>query len=396
MQRSRSQLRLQTASKTGKVSKPTASIWEDGCVSHFLTSVASHRFLLLPSVLEKGIDQGFFNNNGAAAAEDEDSFCEVLGDFKCGLLLEKRYSSYITKKDIDLYASYGVNLIRVPVGYWAFMLRQKGMHYHTGGQLLALSRISQYAISKGMHVIIDLHGLPGGQNGLDNQGKTGQLTWWNNDKNFDDSIKMVNLATDWIKIQPNNNQFTLSLINEPLPALYYFGQTDASFEYLNKFYNASLATIRKKMKSLPVMLSDGFSGAQTWKKWWSRTDLNIVWDTHIYFFQDKAYTYDAPYSACYLTKSYSTAINPVFIGEWSVQAGPMNNIADDSRKLLFRSQLQAYTGMLAGGAFWNAKHNSTLVVGDDGSQQYMYWSWEQLASEGIVPRPGEKVEAVTC
>lgn len=207
---------------------------------------------------------------------------------------------------------------------------------------------------------------------------------------------MVSRATDWIKLQPKSDQFTLSLINEPLPALYYFGQTNASFAYLNKFYNASMAVIRKKMKNLPVMLSDGIAGPQIWEQWWGRTDLNIVWDTHIYFFQDKAYSWDAPYSACYLTKSYSTAINPVFIGEWSIQAGTMNHVGDNQRKLSYQTQLQAYTTMLAGGAFWNAKHKSTLVVGDDGSQQFMYWSWEQLASQGIAPRPGEKIEAATC
>lgn len=289
-----------------------------------------------------------------------------------------------------------MNLIRVPIGYWAFLPQQNGMHYHTGGQLAALSRISQYAISKGMHVIVDLHGLPGGQNGFDNQGKTGQLNWWNNDKNFDLSIQTVNKATDWIKGQRNNNQFTLSLINEPLPALYYFGQTEASFAYLNKFYTASLAAIRKKMTNLPVMFSDGFAGEQIWEQWWGRTDLNIVWDTHIYFFTSPDYSYDSGYSACYLAKSYSTAINPVFIGEWSIQAGTMNHVGDDTRKMFFQSQLQAYMTMLNGGAFWNAKHNGTNVVGTDGSVQRDYWSWEQLASEGIVPKAGETVSAVNC
>ncbi|KAF1945067.1 glycoside hydrolase [Clathrospora elynae] len=213
-------------------------------------------------LMEKGIDPAFFNNNGAAAAEDEDSFCEILGDFKCGLLLKKRYLTYITKADIDKFAAYGVNLIQVPIGYWAFMFRQKGMHFHTGGQLLAFSRIAQYAISKGMHAIVDLHGLPGGQNGLDNQGKTGQIGWWHNDDNFEASITMVKRATDCINLQPNKNQFTFSVINEPLPALLQFGQTPDSFAYLNKYYNASLAAIRKKSSTLPVMFSDGFSGEQ--------------------------------------------------------------------------------------------------------------------------------------
>lgn len=39
------------------------------------------------------------------------------------------------------------------------------------------------------------------------------------------SIEMVKKATNDILCQPNSGSYTLSLINEPLPALYYFGQT---------------------------------------------------------------------------------------------------------------------------------------------------------------------------
>jgi len=92
--------------------------------------------------LEKGIQPTFFNNNGASAAVDEDSFCRVPGSFKCGTLLENRYATWITKSDIDNFASYGVNTLRIPIGYWAFMNSVNGDKYHTGGQLAALSRIS--------------------------------------------------------------------------------------------------------------------------------------------------------------------------------------------------------------------------------------------------------------
>ena len=128
--------------------------------------------------LEKGLDPAFFNNNGASAAIDEDSFCQVLGKFRCGLLLEQRYRTYFTTQDIDKFASFDVNTLRIPVGYWAFMPSSPGNHYYTGGQLLALTKIAQYAILRyNMHIIVDLHGLPGGQNAFDNQGKTGQLDW---------------------------------------------------------------------------------------------------------------------------------------------------------------------------------------------------------------------------
>lgn len=345
-------------------------------------------------VLEKNIQPSFFNDN-APSAIDEDSFCKTLGQVKCGALLENRYNTYITTKDIDNFAAYGVNTLRIPIGYWAYMPAIAGDNYYTGGQKLAMQKIAQYAISKhNMHIVVDLHGLPGGQNGLDNQGKTGQLTWWNNQTAFDLSIEMVRRATDDILRQPNSGSYTISLINEPLPALYYFGQTQDSIAYLNKYYKAALAEVRKRSKTLPVAISDGFIGPQTWDPYWTNVDPYIVIDTHIYFFVGGSYSYDAAYGACYLAKSYQNASNPTFIGEWSIQATNFNHLGDNTRRDFYRSQLQAYTQYLSGGMFWNGKHDGDAIVGDDGSAQKYYWSWEILASEGIVPRPGDKLESL--
>lgn len=69
-------------------------------------------------LLEKNIQPSFFNDN-APSAIDEDSFCEILGRAKCGALLENRFKTYITTKDIDNFAAYGVNTLRIPIGYWA-------------------------------------------------------------------------------------------------------------------------------------------------------------------------------------------------------------------------------------------------------------------------------------
>ena len=119
-----------------------------------------------------------------------------------------------------------MNTLRIPIGYWAYMLAMSGDNYYSGGQLAVMKRIAQYAITKNnMNIVVDLHGLPGGKNGLDNQGNTCQLTWWNNQTNTNLSIEMVRKATDDILKQPNAGSFTPSLIIEPMLALYYFDQT---------------------------------------------------------------------------------------------------------------------------------------------------------------------------
>jgi aryl-phospho-beta-D-glucosidase BglC (GH1 family) len=345
-------------------------------------------------LLEFNIDPNFFRTN-APNAIDEDSFCKELGNKACGALLEKRFNEYITTKDIDMFASYGVNTLRIPIGYWAYMPAQADVNYYTGGQLAAMHRIAQYAITKhNMHIVVDLHALPGGQNGLDNQGKTGQLTWWNNQTNFDLSIEMVKKATADILARPNAGSFTLSLINEPLPALYYFGQTQDSIAYLNKYYTAGLKAVRAQSKTLPIAISDGFIGPQTWNPYWTDVDPYIVIDTHIYFFVGGSYSYDAAYGACYLAKSYVNASNPVFIGEWSIQATLHNHLGDNTRRDFYHGQFQAYNSYLNGGMFWNGKHDGDAIVGEDGSEQKNYWSWEILAQDGIVPRPGDQLESL--
>jgi hypothetical protein len=78
------------------------------------------------------------------------------------------------------------------------------------------------------------------------------------------------------------------------------------------------------------------------------------------------------------------------------EAQNFNHLGDNTRRDFYRSQLQAYTQYLSGGMFWNGKHDGDAIVGDDGPVQKYYWSWELLASEGIVPRPGNKLESLCC
>lgn len=63
---------------------------------------------------------------------------------------------------------------------------------------------------------------------------------------------------------------------------------------------------------------------------------------------------------------------------------------------IFQPQWNAFRTFLQGGSFWNGKHHGVAVVGDDGSTQPYYWSWQQFASEGIVPKVGDNLTVFTC
>ena len=102
----------------------------------------------------------------APDAPDEWTLCQTLGS-KCGPVLEARYASFLNTSTIDRLASVGVNTLRIPTTYAAWINVPGSALYH-GNQQSYLRTITQYAIEKyNMHIILGLHSLPGGVNNLD-------------------------------------------------------------------------------------------------------------------------------------------------------------------------------------------------------------------------------------
>jgi len=115
---------------------------------------------------EKTHDPIWWDSVGGADAPDEWTLCETLGD-QCGPVFEARYASFLNTSTIDQLASVGVNTLRIPLTYAAFV-DVPGSQFHHGNQLQYLKTITDHAIVKyGMHVIIGAHSLPGGVNNLD-------------------------------------------------------------------------------------------------------------------------------------------------------------------------------------------------------------------------------------
>jgi aryl-phospho-beta-D-glucosidase BglC (GH1 family) len=99
--------------------------------------------------------------NGGANVTDEWTFCQTVGKERCGPLLEEHYATFITNATIDKLATVNVNTVRIPSTYAAWVDVPESELYH-GHQLKYLRDVTDYAISTyGMHVIIDLHSLPG-------------------------------------------------------------------------------------------------------------------------------------------------------------------------------------------------------------------------------------------
>ena len=101
---------------------------------------------------------------GCGSAVSEFDCVSALGQSQANSVWAKHWGSWTTQGDITEMQSYGLNTIRIPVGYWMRedLVYSDSEHFPQGG-LQYLEQICGWASAVGMYVIIDLHGAPGAQ-----------------------------------------------------------------------------------------------------------------------------------------------------------------------------------------------------------------------------------------
>ena len=86
--------------------------------------------------------------------------------------LRRHRDAYITLEDFRIIADHGLNLVRIPIPYFIF-----GDWPGHPGCIAYLDRAFRWARETGLKIMIDLHTVPGSQNGFDNGGLTGVCKW---------------------------------------------------------------------------------------------------------------------------------------------------------------------------------------------------------------------------
>ncbi|RAH42502.1 putative glucan 1,3-beta-glucosidase precursor [Aspergillus brunneoviolaceus CBS 621.78] len=323
----------------------------------------------------------------AGGASDEWGFCENLGQ-QCGPVFEEHYATWITTADVDKLAEVGITALRIPTTYAAW-IHYPGSQLYSGNQTKYLSEIATYAIEQyGMHVIVDIHGLPGGTNGLTIGEATGHYGWWYNQTNFDYSLQAVDAVIDYIQNSGHPESYSLEPANEAVDNRDFsvFGTpaalTDKAAAWLLKYYQAVIDHVAAVNPSIPVMLQDSFKGERFWSGNFS-TDANIVFDSHNYWFDDTNAT-SVTLAKDICTRAKSVAGDgkfPVFVGEWAIQAGSNNTFALRERNL--NTGLHAFHQHTQGSSYWTAKFYGNGTVSGQGNQTD-YWNFEGFIDLGLV------------
>lgn len=170
--------------------------------------------------------------------------------------------------------------------------------------------------------MIDLHGAPGSQNGLDNSGQRGGIGWLKGDT-VAQTIRALERIRDDHAAHPAVE--AIELLNEPMGPKMDMGAVksfmDLGYQSLSKASNVQIA------------FHDAFQGPAAWNDW-GNDKANLLLDTHHYeVFSDGQLRMDVRAhigSACGFGQQMAASNKKTINGEW---CGAMTDCVSD-----FRSQ----------------------------------------------------------
>lgn len=193
---------------------------------------------------------------------------KVLGKDEATKRLEAHWSSFITEGDFADIASKGLNFVRIPIGYWA-ITPLDGDPYSQGAYEY-LGQALDWAEGAGLKVMIDLHGAPGSQNGLDNSGQRGDVRWGQGDTVAQTLRALARLRDDHAN---HPAVAVIELLNEPMgPKL--------DMNMVRQFMADGVASLAAA--NVAIAFHDAFQGPGAWNGWSSGPAEKLLLDTHHY------------------------------------------------------------------------------------------------------------------
>ncbi|KAG0679951.1 exo-1,3-beta-glucanase [Pichia californica] len=244
---------------------------------------------------------------------DEYNFCKVLGPYEAHQRLKEHWDTFITEADIAKIKSYGFNAVRLPIGYWAFARLSDDPYVF--GQEEYLVKAIQWCRSYGLKLWIDLHGIPGSQNGFDNSGRRDVFEWMYVRKNYDLGIQVLQYIFDKYT-GPMYDDVIIGYenLNEPLHNRY---EASRILEFDQQTYK-----MFREKSSNHFVFHDAFLPVDYWHKTFDEPEYyDTVLDHHRYEVFDTTQLREGIdghiTSVRLLTEKFLSVPRVQIVGEWS-------------------------------------------------------------------------------
>lgn len=326
-------------------------------------------------VLEKWMSPELFEKSGT---EDETWLARKTPPEEFAALLKRHRDTYVTEEDFRQIAAFGLNAVRLPVPYHVFGDRPPML-----GCVEYVDRAFDWAEKYNLKILLDLHTVPGSQNGYDNGALTGVCKWCKNPADVEYALTVLErLAQRYGK---RRGLFGIEVLNEPISWIVYKtapstgkavdkeearGSGYVPLSFLKPFYAEAYQRLRKHLpEDKTVVFHDGFR-LNRWNRFFTQARMvNVALDTHIYIFAMEMFV---PIARPWVYRAYID-INrrmlrkvekavPVIVGEWCISNKYSNDLNRDTAdceeiqreryRRIARMQLKAWN-QTHGWFYWN-------------------------------------------
>ena len=282
-------------------------------------------------VLEKWMLPELFEGTGA---EDEVWLNRKMNSAELKEKMKEHRDTFITEQDFAFIKEQGIWLLRIPVPYFIF-----GDRPPFNGCVEYLDKAFDWAEKYGLQILIDLHTVPGSQNGYDNGGLTGVCKWCKNPEEAEFALTVLERLAK--RYGQREGLYGIEVLNEPISFLVYAtapstgkavdkeeakGSGYVPLPFLENFYRNAYRRLRKILpENKTIVFHDGFR-LRHWGKFFRKEHMkNVVLDTHIYIFAMESFVpIHMPWVYQIYIKSQQRLIEriqrdvPVVVGEWCI------------------------------------------------------------------------------
>ena len=235
--------------------------------------------------------------------------------------LQQHWSTWFTESDVQLLSSYGINALRIPIGYWAY--DNTNSPFLKGADAY-LEQAIGWARTAGMKVWVDCHGNAGSQNGQEHSGHQGAIEWQEEDNRNQSISALVAMAEKYGAIAYADVVVGLEVVNEP--AISGNNTLATNQQFAVDAYHAIKAVATNP--DLIVVTHDSFQGpdkftsiAQSLGDSGGQGTFGVdVHNYQLYTDSDNSLTQPEHISkACGWAAPLQSAsqVMPVYVGEWS-------------------------------------------------------------------------------